>query len=531
MSNPTIPQLPTPPSRSMGQSEFSDSADAFLSALPDFGESQNELSDWMNSLGTELSEKEDNLISLAEVSLSSSNFKGDWSTLTGSLSIPSSVYHDGSFWMLLSNTGAVQGIEPGVSPSWTKITLSSKYILSNINITKLLNARTKVLTHYGDDRLSGSLSVVRASSLNYKDDYGYLSSVASNTLPETKEGFYINTSYTNRLLYSNDQTNDFWLKGGLTITGNVTDAPNQTITADKIVEDTSTGAHLLRFVEDYVAGNYYTYSVFFKQAENRYISIQSRSEVFGQISQVTVDLQEGNYNVVTGSFYGVELDEWADGWYRLSITQLATTTLSSTFNAFWIRLTKDLITANPSYTGDGSSGVYIAMAQLTSRSYVDPYVETSASQVTVPGTTVTFPGLNNILTKELSLYFEIDYVGENGTSSIPDILKVGPTSNLRVEYDKSNNKLYFGGDSIGTLQSKNGLELSGKWLITYSETGAYIFKDGESVLQNDGISSLDFSYDHTIQILQTMDAWIKNIYLFDKSLTPYDGMVLTGGDL
>lgn len=46
------------------------------------------------------------------------NFKGTWSILTGPLTIPASVSHSGSYWMLLSNLADVTAATPGVSASW-----------------------------------------------------------------------------------------------------------------------------------------------------------------------------------------------------------------------------------------------------------------------------------------------------------------------------------------------------------------------------------------------------------------------------
>lgn len=48
----------------------------------------------------------------------SSDFKGSWSSLTGSLNKPASVYHNGVFWVLLNNLADVTASEPGVSADW-----------------------------------------------------------------------------------------------------------------------------------------------------------------------------------------------------------------------------------------------------------------------------------------------------------------------------------------------------------------------------------------------------------------------------
>lgn len=47
-----------------------------------------------------------------------SNFKGTWSSLTGALAKPASVFHNGAFWALLNNLADVTTSQPGVTADW-----------------------------------------------------------------------------------------------------------------------------------------------------------------------------------------------------------------------------------------------------------------------------------------------------------------------------------------------------------------------------------------------------------------------------
>ena len=53
--------------------------------------------------------------------LAAANFVGQWSSLTGSLSIPAATYWSGKFWMLLVDVVDVTAHEPGVSASWAEL--------------------------------------------------------------------------------------------------------------------------------------------------------------------------------------------------------------------------------------------------------------------------------------------------------------------------------------------------------------------------------------------------------------------------
>lgn len=57
----------------------------------------------------------------ASVAASAANFKGNWSDLTGALSMPACVRHSGRFWVLLANLANVTTAVPGVSASWAAL--------------------------------------------------------------------------------------------------------------------------------------------------------------------------------------------------------------------------------------------------------------------------------------------------------------------------------------------------------------------------------------------------------------------------
>jgi len=119
-----ITALPTPPSR-QDPANFSDRADAFLGALPTFTTEANALAADVNAdeisanaaavsataSAASASASEANISALA-------NFKGDWSSLTGALNKPASVFHNGAYWALLNNLANVTTSQPGVSADW-----------------------------------------------------------------------------------------------------------------------------------------------------------------------------------------------------------------------------------------------------------------------------------------------------------------------------------------------------------------------------------------------------------------------------
>lgn len=58
----------------------------------------------------------------ADIAASTANYKGEWSSLSGALSIPATVRHEDALWMLVSSAADVTAIEPGVSAQWVNVT-------------------------------------------------------------------------------------------------------------------------------------------------------------------------------------------------------------------------------------------------------------------------------------------------------------------------------------------------------------------------------------------------------------------------
>jgi len=192
--------------------------------------------------------------------------------------------------------------------------------------------------------------------------------------PTTGEslGLLIEESRTNLTTYSEDLTQTDWNKGNATITSNTTIAPDGTLTADKLVEDTSTNSHNVGNVYSFVAGTTYTGTIYAKKAERTLIRFGGANPATWSAS-IDVDLSNGT---IVGGSNGTITDV-GNGWYRISVTGDA---LVSAATNFMVRLL--ITTASSSYTGDGYSGAYIWGAQLEEGSFPTSYIKTTGSQVT-----------------------------------------------------------------------------------------------------------------------------------------------------
>lgn len=103
--NITLP--PAIPDRALGQAAYNAAVAAWLIWQVQNGAEMQALVDLLGPLAAGATD----IISIA-------NFKGSWSSLTGALNVPASVYHNGQMWTLVQNLANVTTATPGVSAAW-----------------------------------------------------------------------------------------------------------------------------------------------------------------------------------------------------------------------------------------------------------------------------------------------------------------------------------------------------------------------------------------------------------------------------
>jgi hypothetical protein len=193
------------------------------------------------------------------------------------------------------------------------------------------------------------------------------------------KGLLVEEQRTNLVLNSAAFDAASWTKTGLLAfgsgsTANAATAPDGTITADLITEDTSTGEHRVLALNAASAGTY-TLSAYCKAANGlRNATIYLLSTTTGYIANA--DLSAGT---VTGAAIGggtgsASIISQGNGWYRLSVTFVSPGTVSASIGM--------AIGSSGDYIGNGTSGIYIWGAQLEAGSFSTSYIPTGASTVT-----------------------------------------------------------------------------------------------------------------------------------------------------
>jgi hypothetical protein len=206
-------------------------------------------------------------------------------------------------------------------------------------------------------------------------------------------GLLIEEARTNLITYSEQFDNASWTKVNASITTNTsaTTAPDGTLTADKLVENAGAGdKQLFQGGISQTLGTPITQTFFAKAAERTFVFFGS-----GTTMSFTVS---GYINLSTGSAVSngptiatVSTVSYPNGWYRCSIT--ATPTVTTSGPLFDLRPSINGIDSG-SYTGDGTSGIYLWGAQIEQASFPTSYIPTVASTRTRAADSASITGKN-----------------------------------------------------------------------------------------------------------------------------------------
>jgi len=264
-------------------------------------------------------------------------------------------------------TGSTTAVNAGVTATFTSAADGyTRVIISAItagNDTVRINAvATSDASDFAGDGTSGIL--IRRAQLEVGSTATTYQAVT--TLPTSWAGFHATQSTTTarpilaripeggrrNLLTRTEEFNDAaWTKQGASVSQDVTVAPDGTTSAEKIIENTATSNHSVIQNFTIAATGQHVFSFYAKAAERTWCVIR------GVIQQTYFDLHNG----VVGSVQSgttASIQDVGNGWYRCIATRL--------ISAGAINFQVGTAQSNgvDSYTGDGTSGIFIWGAQL-----------------------------------------------------------------------------------------------------------------------------------------------------------------------
>ena len=187
----------------------------------------------------------------------------------------------------------------------------------------------------------------------------------------------------NLLTYTEEFDNASWTKSRTTVTANATTSPDGTVDADKLVEDTTASSTHRIFQQASKAASSLTrtFSVYLKASERTLARLRVTDNIEVVSAGVDIDLAAGTIGtaVVSGgssiSSPSATIVPAGNGWYRVTLTATLDATITSMGAFVFLRDGA----GNISYTGDGTSGIFVWGAQLETDSTATAYQKVVSS--------------------------------------------------------------------------------------------------------------------------------------------------------
>ena len=372
-------------------------------------------------------------------------------------------------------------------------TLNLNFAGSRTLDPRITFTRTSTGTYMGPD---GLIKVAPANSPRF--DHRYVNGEIESL------GLLVEEQRSNLITYSEDF--DTWTKpgtpAGASISQDVTISPDGSNTADKIVESNTTGGHGIWLGFTLPQTTTYTFSVFLKADERTWVDVRAYNSTNGNQFIAKIDLENGDFLENTGGT--VSLDPFSNGWWRFS----GVCSFDNIYTQFFIApIISNNDASDTSYTGDGSSGIYVWGAQLEVGAFPTSYIPTTNSTATRNPDNVSMVGENFsdwYNPSEFSLFanFKIDAPQQSFDTfvTIDDGTISAKITFYRGNLD-SRIRLFSHnmGGIVGTSNVESGLDSINKSAYAIAPNNTSIFLNGNLEVTNTVASNPIVSGSNTIR--------------------------------
>lgn len=366
--------------------------------------------------------------------------------------------------------------------------MSSIYEQSSLCVTPNAKKAGKLYALKGAD-----LDVVRATTATYVGSDGLIkTSLANEVRFDYTNGscpsILVEPQRTNLFTYSEQFNNGAWSKINSTVASNTTTAPNGTLTADSLIDNSTNTIHVIS--NSGGGTGVFTFSFYAKANTLNRIGLLTDAAVNTNLASTAqvFDLLNGTVvNTISGVTASIET--LANSWFRCSVTL---NSLNS--GSYFITCIKT--GTNIGYVGSGES-VYIWGAQLEAGANATSYIPTVASAVTRNADVISKSGIADLIGQtEGTIFCDVNLNRLPIGNQTALILGFNNTVNsVRIRFRVSMIEgLIFYNNSIAAQISTN-ISQAGRYKISlsYNNNYAALFVNGVKVGQDLTVSTQDLS--------------------------------------
>jgi len=181
----------------------------------------------------------------------------------------------------------------------------------------------------------------------------------------------------NRLTYSEQFNNAAWIKVDSSITANAAVAPDGTMTADKLIPNTSSSGHRIFQIVTTAADDNNCNAIYLKADGYNNVHIFTYNSTDIHHAQIKFELDTGVIYDSFGYPDSIKVDKLSNGWYRLSVIGQGENTQTS--NTFYI----DVYSESWAYSwaANGTDGILIWGAHSWAGDRHVPYTKTTSAAI------------------------------------------------------------------------------------------------------------------------------------------------------
>ena len=363
------------------------------------------------------------------------------------------------------------------------------------------------------------------SLVEVQGDRPRLSYDITNGVVEKQPHLLLENSSTNRITFSEDLSNN-WTTANTTVTTNQITSPDGALTAD-LLQSTSTSSCIIEPSGlSLTTGVTYTYSVFVKKGNNRWIRL-------GHISSASTgcwfDLDNGVVGTVNSE--SATIEKFGNNWYRITNTFVATST--ATANSAFIGICNDNGSTNSGAIGQN---VYIWGAMVEQQAFATSYIKTAGTTITRAAETCnnSKPSVNST---EGVLYCEIAALADDltfrtisvsdGTTSNRSVLRYGGTSNfINVLASSGGSNVFDNNFTLSEITDFN------KIAIKYKANDFALWVNGNEVkTDTSGAAPVNLSqvqFSNAVGNSNIFYGKVKGLAVYNEALSESQLMQLTG---
>ena len=307
--------------------------------------------------------------------------------------------------------------------------------------------------------LPTGVTATRASTGYYNNSAGTLVSAAvdaprftyrHNGTTWAADGLMVEGSATNLLTYSEELDNAVYTKFNSSISANATTAPDGTLTADAVAENSAvTTTHSVVRSPSFTSGTTYVASVYAKADTRTWAYIYLDPARFGGGGYTYFNLATGAVGTTSAGVTAFTTLE-ANGFFRCVAIAAATSSGAGTF-------APGLATGNGGaiYTGDGVSKAFMWGINLVAADVLSSYIKTTSATVTRASDEVVITSANVLADQAWVVKARAPYKISGGALNVAMQVDDGSSNNRRTIRDGTDNKMH----SIATVGGTDQCDL------------------------------------------------------------------------